>query len=654
MSWTPPIAPRKHPGDLNSFESTGAISTGSKYNNKIQDGLDDLIAGATGIRRSKIKAIQQSSNKFRAQDVYGSYRMRFLQGGGGISCTTTPALNETIQFPESVTAEDGTQLEFPNYIHFRSLDRRAKQDNDFRWDIFLYVPDTLNDNLAVTYTEADLGIVESLISNFVKTDQVEEGWGVDRQEMVTNMISMTGGIGKMIQSAQGRGVNPLKYQLFEGVAFRTFNYTFTLRPKNKKEAGDIQRMLYVFKREALPGVAGSNSRIYTFPTEWSIQFVGPIKEWVDFPLVSVLTGVNVDYAGGQPLALMEDGSPSVVTLTLSFMETTQLNRQKFDNWVSSYYNPNGGRDLESVEQGTNINRQMVQGALMRPLADDPTTGLSSQGGPAAARIGFGGHGHGLTVVESNPEDNDNDELIGGITDITDDQFKMLQTGYTGGYQGWPHTPGIDDEAVRKAVELKAAQDRNVPFYVDDDGEVQYGIPKPGAPQTHDELLHATFPNLTQGSNDDGSGVIEKTLGTTTTVTTSGDTISKAEQISNFEEGAGLGSGQPPSGSTKTVTTTTVSGTGTNTSQYVNGVFVGENRTPHGSNDVVDTRTNFEQPANIPSYSDLNGPAPSKIRFRAYNNYISAQFAYEMNRSAKIEQMNQSRNQGQQETGGNGG
>ena len=50
-----PVPPRKHSGDLNSFESTSGISTGSKYSNKIQDGLDDLIAGATGIRRSKIK-----------------------------------------------------------------------------------------------------------------------------------------------------------------------------------------------------------------------------------------------------------------------------------------------------------------------------------------------------------------------------------------------------------------------------------------------------------------------------------------------------------------------------------------------------------------------------------------------------------------------
>jgi hypothetical protein len=344
--------------DLNAFQSTGGINTGNSFSNKIQDGLDDLISGVTGIRRSKIEALKRQAGTFRTQGDFGSQTRRRVVAPavGQKPATLSPALHNILQFPEKVATEDGTMLNFPNYIHFRSLERKAKTDKDLRHDIFLYVPDTLNDNLAVTYTEADLKIIDSLIANFVKTDQVQEGWGADKQEIATIMKSMAPG-GKMMMSALGRGVNPLKYQLFEGVSFRTFSYTFTLRPKNNKEARKIQEILSVFKREALPGVEGANSRIYTFPTEWSIQFVGPIKDWVDFPLVSVLTGVNVDYAGGQPLALMYDGAPSVVTLTLNFTETTQLTRQKFDTWVSSFWASD--RDLSSVEGGTNINTRNV-------------------------------------------------------------------------------------------------------------------------------------------------------------------------------------------------------------------------------------------------------------------------------------------------------
>ena len=152
-------------------------------------------------------------------------------------------------------------------------------------------------------------------------------------------------------------------------------------------------MLYVFKREALPGVAGTNSRIYTFPTEWSIQFVGQIKKFVDFPLVSVCTGVNVDYAGGQPLALHHDGAPSVVTLTLNFTETTQLNRTKYDNYVSSFKSWRT-RNLGEQERGTNINAATIQ--AQRDAAAEEKR-LNDRGG----HMLYPGHGNSTDAYNNN-------------------------------------------------------------------------------------------------------------------------------------------------------------------------------------------------------------------------------------------------------------
>ena len=360
----------------------------NRFNNRIQDGLDDLISGATGIRRSKIGQLKTDAADFRGKSTIGSFSARDAESREKVGETKkkvgetmvrtdvykSPTLRNHMVFPEKIIKEDGSQeTEFPNYIHFRKLERRAAEAGEELYDIFLYVPDTLNDNLAVSYSEAELGIIDSLISNFIKSDQVQEGLGIDKDEMATLAKSMAPG-GKMIQSAQGRGVNPLKYQMFEQVAFRTFTYSFTLRPRSAAEAHKIRDILQVFKRETLPGVAGSNSRIYTFPTEWSIQFVGPIKNWVDFPLVSVCTGVNVDYAGGQPLALHHDGSPSVVTLTLSFTETTQLNRDKYDKWVGS-----NTRDLSDAEKGTNINAAGSVQAALRDEKKEKFVGSDGQG-----------------------------------------------------------------------------------------------------------------------------------------------------------------------------------------------------------------------------------------------------------------------------------
>jgi hypothetical protein len=71
------------------------------------------------------------------------------------------------------------------------------------------------------------------------------------------------------------------------------------------------------------------------PNEWVIKFQGPIKDWVDFPLTVVCTDVEVDYAAGASYALMEDGSPQAIDLTVSFKETTQLSRQKYVEHVSA-------------------------------------------------------------------------------------------------------------------------------------------------------------------------------------------------------------------------------------------------------------------------------------------------------------------------------
>tara|TARA_Y100001954_G_C15568998_1_gene482554 strand:- start:239 stop:688 length:450 start_codon:yes stop_codon:yes gene_type:complete len=85
----------------------------------------------------------------------------------------------------------------------------------------------------------------------------------------------------------------------------------------------------------LPGVTGTNNRIYTFPNEWAIKFVGPVKNYIDFPLSAVCTGVDVDYGGGQPFSNMIDGGPSVYTLTVNFTETTTIDRKKFDEQISA-------------------------------------------------------------------------------------------------------------------------------------------------------------------------------------------------------------------------------------------------------------------------------------------------------------------------------
>ena len=90
------------------------------------------------------------------------------------------------------------------------------------------------------------------------------------------------------------------------------------------------------------------------------NWLGAIKNWVDFPLVSVCTGVDIDYGGGGPIALMEDGAPASIDLTVEFRETTQISRQKFAEQVSAQNWAT--RDTGYADKGTRINQSALAGA----------------------------------------------------------------------------------------------------------------------------------------------------------------------------------------------------------------------------------------------------------------------------------------------------
>ena len=290
------------------------------------------------------------------------------------------------------------QTAFPNSIHFRSLPRK-KQDHseglvegtgpagskgaqyiskggdagghgsvdpasETLYDIFLYLPQQLADSVKVAYTEGEAGIMESLFARlFTGGDSnVKEkvgGQNLDMAEVLKSLRSSLPG-GKIIQSAMGNMVNPMKFQTLENVEFRNYSYKFTLKPTTAAEALEIREIIAAFKHSSLPGTAGENQRIWTFPNEWAIKFQGPIKNWVDFPLVSVCTGVDIDYGGGGPIALMEDGAPASIDLTVEFRETTQISRQKFAEQVSAQNWAT--RDTGYADKGTRINQSALAGA----------------------------------------------------------------------------------------------------------------------------------------------------------------------------------------------------------------------------------------------------------------------------------------------------
>ena len=124
----------------------------NRFDNRIQDGLDDLISGVTGIRRSKVGKIKTAADDFRGKDRGGSFSGRDAESRypTGVTVVQSPApgsvkafitdvyksppLNTILQHPPTLKNEKGEDKEFPNYIHFRSLERRGGPEDEEKFE----------------------------------------------------------------------------------------------------------------------------------------------------------------------------------------------------------------------------------------------------------------------------------------------------------------------------------------------------------------------------------------------------------------------------------------------------------------------------------------------------------------------------------------
>jgi hypothetical protein len=142
-----------------------------------------------------------------------------------------------------------------------------------------------------------------------------------------------------VQQEAGIAPNPNPSVAFTGPILRTFNYDWSLYPKNKKESLAIQRMIRLLKRSALPRNAiGKSAAILSYPDVCQLNFYpwdrggGGEWGWKNATNTSagsiikykkcIMQSVNVSYsAGGGSLAFFEGTNlPTSYELQIEFKE----------------------------------------------------------------------------------------------------------------------------------------------------------------------------------------------------------------------------------------------------------------------------------------------------------------------------------------------
>ena len=173
-------------------------------------------------------------------------------------------------------------------------------------------------------------------------------------QMATNPFGVNDSLNPTnIAGLGGMAPNENAIQMFSRMGFRQFSFSFSFAARNPKESQDIQTIIEWFKRGMHPGSSnGKGSAVLlTFPDVFVLEHMFmPVDETVDstgqrklevaeepiqHPMmpktkICALTSLNVNTTPMSAINTIFDGSIPLVTVELTFDETTALTRMDME------------------------------------------------------------------------------------------------------------------------------------------------------------------------------------------------------------------------------------------------------------------------------------------------------------------------------------
>jgi len=171
---------------------------------------------------------------------------------------------------------------------------------------------------------------QSILSAVGDTGAVDAATGIGLNYGSQALRSISPESANYASKRLGMAPNPLKEQIFQGVNFRHFSFTFDFYPKTPSEARAVTEIIKTFKKKMHPEFK-FDKYIYKYPDEFCITlYSGGNTKFMPKIKPCVLTDLAVNYAPLGSFVSMRDGSPVKTSLTLMFKELGLLTKQEID------------------------------------------------------------------------------------------------------------------------------------------------------------------------------------------------------------------------------------------------------------------------------------------------------------------------------------
>lgn len=157
------------------------------------------------------------------------------------------------------------------------------------------------------------------------------------------------GQGAAATKFMGVRINPRMEKLFKNKDFRSFNFSWEMYPKNRKEVEQIHNIVEAFRYHGNPSFDRDNipqdgkdtvAIVLRVPAEFQIRFLSTnpdpgVEGFVENPYIPkiarcVLNSVAVDYTPNSIYSSLKNNAPTAITLTLQFTEIGIITREAIE------------------------------------------------------------------------------------------------------------------------------------------------------------------------------------------------------------------------------------------------------------------------------------------------------------------------------------
>lgn len=239
--------------------------------------------------------------------------------------------NESVERKKLVYPKILENMEaFPACIYFKFFERRSTSESEDFDEVFLYMPEefgqpsTISWDSSFSATGAVLNVANQFSDSLIPGDPKKAGrLGKLAGKVVGGLKNLSEPAQDLISVATGLTINPYLAQLFRGVNFRNFSYTFRFVPFSEDDCNTIKEIIDVFRKWSLPsGPGGAGDPLLHYPGEVEIRYLWLDKnnEWIHRFKRSVITEVDIGYTGAGMWSMMRNGFPTETVLKITLSE----------------------------------------------------------------------------------------------------------------------------------------------------------------------------------------------------------------------------------------------------------------------------------------------------------------------------------------------